>query len=143
MGSLVFMPQDTIDHQKNYSKISKIKREEKDLTPLSIEENLRRNQKTHIPFLFKIITKKRKFTSQFFEKKFHPKFFLSFFSTKMLQEDSTSFPIKTSNFLEFNLLASLGIANFKLDCDSSLFLFSLSLTLLSLLLKQLLLSLNL
>jgi hypothetical protein len=47
------MPQDTIDHQKNYSKISKIKREEKDLTPLSIEENLRRNQKTHIPFLFK------------------------------------------------------------------------------------------
>jgi len=44
------MPQDTIDHQKNYSKISKIKREEKDLTPLSIEENLRRNQKTHIPF---------------------------------------------------------------------------------------------
>jgi len=51
--SLVFMPQDTIDHQKNYSKISKIKREEKDLTPLSIEENLRRNQKTHIPFLLK------------------------------------------------------------------------------------------
>jgi len=74
------MPQDTIDHQKNYSKISKIKREEKDLTPLSIEENLRRNQKTHIPFLFKKITKKRKFTSQFFEKKFHPNFSL-FFST--------------------------------------------------------------
>jgi len=62
------MPQDTIDHQKNYSKISKIKREEKDLTPLSIEENLRRNQKTHIPFLFKKITKKRKFTSQFLKK---------------------------------------------------------------------------
>ena len=65
----------------------------------------------------------------------------------MLQEDSTSFPLKISIFLEFltlkNLLASLGIANFKLDCDSYLFLFSLSLTLLSLLLKQLLLSLNL
>jgi len=71
------MPQDTIDHQKNYSKISKIKREEKDLTPLSIEENLRRNQKTHIPFLFKKI--KRKFTSQFFEKKIHPNFFSLFF----------------------------------------------------------------
>jgi len=71
------MPQDTIDHQKNYSKISKIKREEKDLTPLSIEENLRRNQKTHIPF-----SKKRKFTSQFFEKKFHPKFFSLFFPIK-------------------------------------------------------------
>ena len=69
------MPQDTIDHQKNYSKISKIKREEKDLTPLSIEENLRRNQKTHIPFS----KKKRKFTSQLFEKKIHPNFFSLFF----------------------------------------------------------------
>lgn len=76
------MPQDTIDHQKNYSKISKIKREEKDLTPLSIEENLRRNQKTHIPFLFKKFTKKRKLTSQFFEKKIHPKFFSLFFPIK-------------------------------------------------------------
>merc|ERR1712241_165748 len=81
--SLVFMPQDTIDHQKNYSKISKIKREEKDLTPLSIEENLRRNQKTHIPFFcLKKITKKRKFTSQFFEKKIPPNFSLSFFPIK-------------------------------------------------------------
>jgi len=72
------MPQDTIDHQKNYSKISKIKREEKDLTPLSIEKNLRRNQKHTFLFCLKKITKKRKFTSQFFEKKFHPKFSLFF-----------------------------------------------------------------
>ena len=47
------MPQDTIDHQKNYSKISKIKREEKDLTPLSIEKICAEIKKTHIPFLFK------------------------------------------------------------------------------------------
>merc|ERR1711953_1537759 len=72
--------------------------------------------------------------------------FLSFFPIKkMLQEDSTSFHIKNIKLFRifYNLLASLGIANFKLDCDSYLFLFSLSLTLLSLLLKQLLLSLNL
>merc|ERR1712062_761843 len=96
-------------------------------------------------FCLKKITKKRKFTSQFFEKKFHPKFFSLFFHKKMLQEDSTSFPIKNIKLFRifYNLLASLGIANFKLDCDSYLFLFSLSLTLLSLLLKQLLLSLNL
>jgi len=45
------MPQDTIDHQKNYSKISKIKREEKDLTPLSIEEKICAEIKKHT-FLF-------------------------------------------------------------------------------------------
>jgi len=67
------MPQDTIDHQKNYSKISKIKREEKDLTPLSIEKNLRRNQKTHIPF-----SKKKKIHIPIFWKKFHPNFSLFF-----------------------------------------------------------------
>jgi hypothetical protein len=64
------MPQDTIDHQKNYSKISKIKREEKDLTPLSIEENLRRNQKTHIPFLFKKKITKENSHPNFLKKNF-------------------------------------------------------------------------
>merc|ERR1712029_371799 len=78
-------------------------------------KSAQKSKNTHSFFCLKKITKKRKFTSQFFEKKFHPKFFLSFFT------------------IFYNLLASLGIANFKLDCDSYLFLFSLSLTLLSLL----------
>ena len=74
------MPQDTIDHQKNYSKISKIKREEKDLTPLSIEENLRRNQKTHIPFLFKKKSLKKENSHPNFLKKNSTQNFSLFFS---------------------------------------------------------------
>jgi hypothetical protein len=73
------MPQDTIDHQKNYSKISKIKREEKDLTPLSIEENLRRNQKTHIPFLFKKKSLKKENSHPNFLKKNSTQNFFSLF----------------------------------------------------------------
>ena len=76
------MPQDTIDHQKNYSKISKIKREEKDLTPLSIEENLRRNQKTHIPFLFKKSLKKENSHPNFLKKKSTLNFSLFFSNQK-------------------------------------------------------------
>lgn len=139
------MPQDTIDHQKNYSKISKIKREEKDLTPLSIEENLRRNQKTHIPFLFKKKSLKKENSHPNFLKKNSTLNFFSLFFQLNAARRQHILPYKNIKLFRifYNLLASLGIANFKLDCDSYLFLFSLSLTLLSLLLKQLLLSLNL
>merc|ERR1712029_1242553 len=107
-------------------------------------KSAQKSKNTHSFFCFKKITKKRKFTSQFFEKKIHPKFFSLFFQLNAARRYHI-LPYETIKLFRifYNLLASLGIANFKLDCDSYLFLFSLSLTLLSLLLKQLLLSLNL
>jgi hypothetical protein len=76
------MPQDTIDHQKNYSKISKIKREEKDLTTQHRRKSAQKSKNTHSFFVLKKSLKKENSHPNFFEKKFHPKIFLSFFPIK-------------------------------------------------------------
>merc|ERR1712122_384965 len=122
---------DTTDHPTTIRKLAK-SREKKRIHKTQHRRKRAEILKHSLFFKKKKSLKKRKFNPNFFENFVHPKTQKSFFSlfskkTKK-QEDSTSFLDHLVRNFE-NLLASLGIANFKLDCDSYLFLFSLSLTL--------------